>query len=213
MSIKDNINLIKDKIRNCSKANLVVVSKTVPSEQIIEAINSDCNIFGENKIQEAKDKWPAIKSQYSNIKLHLIGHLQSNKVADAVEIFDVIQTLDSEKLADLFAKEMEKQKKVLEFFVQVNIGQELQKSGIAPDEVTSFINKVRQDYNLKITGIMAIPPVDEDPSLYFALMKKLAIENNLPNLSMGMSADFEVALAFGATHIRIGTAIFGTRPI
>ncbi|MES2677111.1 MAG: YggS family pyridoxal phosphate-dependent enzyme [Pseudomonadota bacterium] len=218
MSIAQNLQSIKEKIQNSdNQVNLVVVSKTIDEEKIKQAIDLGCQIFGENKVIEAKNKWINLKNQYKNIKLHLIGHLQSNKAADAVQIFDVIQTLDSEKLAGVLAKEIAKQKeqqnKFPEIFVQINIGEEEQKSGINPQDAQSFIQKMIEEYKLPITGVMAIPPVDENPTLYFALLTKIARENNLKNISMGMSNDFEIAIAMGANFIRLGTAIFGNREL
>jgi PLP dependent protein len=221
-TISQNLKLIEDKInktaliynRNKSEINLVVVSKTIDAEKIKEAIDCGCQIFGENKVIEAKAKWVNLKNQYKNIKLHLIGHLQTNKVKDAVEIFDVIQTLDSEKLAEELHKEMVKreksgQNKFPEIFVQINIGEEEQKHGIDPKLAKDFISKVGT--YLKISGVMAIPPQNQDPALYFALLRKIAEENNLKNISMGMSGDFETAIALGSNFIRLGTAVFGER--
>lgn len=213
MTIADNINQIRETLKDYPKANLIAVSKTVENERITQAIKAGCKIFGENKVQEAQDKWTVLKSQYPDVKLHLIGHLQSNKAAEAIEIFDVIQTLGSEKLAEIFVKEIEKKKKHPEFFVQINIGEEIQKSGVNPRDAKVFIRKMIDEYKLNVTGIMAIPPVNEDPALYFALMRKIQIENNLKNLSIGMSSDYQTALEFGATHIRVGTAIFGERQL
>ena len=212
MSIAQNLQSIKEKIQNSNhQVNLIVVSKTIDEERISQAIDSGCQIFGENKVIEAKNKWINLKNQYRNIKLHLIGHLQTNKAKDAVQIFDVIQTLDSEKLAEVLAKEIIKQNKSIEIFVQINIGEEEQKSGINPKDAQNFIRKMIEEYKLPITGVMAIPPADEDPTLYFALLKKIADENNLKNISMGMSGDFETAIMMGANFIRLGTAIFGER--
>lgn len=212
MSISQNLQSIKEKIQNSNhQVNLIAVSKTIDEEKIKQAIDCGCQIFGENKVMEAKNKWINLKNQYKNIKLHLIGHLQTNKVKDAVQIFDVIQTLDSEKLAQALAKEIIKQNKSLEIFVQINIGEEEQKSGINPQDAQDFIQKMIGEYQLPVTGVMAIPPVDQDPNLYFALLKKIADENNLKNISMGMSDDFENAIMMGANFIRLGTAIFGQR--
>ncbi len=221
IKISQNIKLIQDTIskaaktyhRNEAEINLVVVSKTIDPEKIKQAIDCGCQIFGENKVVEAKAKWVNLKNQYKNIKLHLIGHLQTNKVKDAVAIFDVIQTLDSEKLAQELHKEMVKQNKFPEIFVQINIGEEEQKYGIDPKAVKAFISSVGG--YLKISGVMAIPPLNQDPALdsalYFALLRKIAEENNLKNISMGMSGDFEAAIALGANFIRLGTAVFGER--
>lgn len=212
MSIAQNLQLIREKIQNSHhQVNLIAISKTVDEEKIKQAIDCGCEIFGENKVNEAKSKWVGLKNQYKNIQLHLVGHLQSNKVKDAVQIFDVIQTLDSEKLALALAQEMIKQNKFPEIFVQINIGEEEQKSGINPQDAKDFIQKMIQEYKLPITGVMAIPPANEEPTLYFALLSKIAGENNLKNISMGMSGDFEVAIAMGANFIRLGTAIFGER--
>ena len=212
MSIAQNLQLIREKIQNSNhQVNLVAVSKTIDEQKIKQAIDSGCQIFGENKVIEAKNKWINLKNQYKNVKLHLIGHLQTNKVPDAVRIFDVIQTLDSEKLAGVLAKEMLRQNKFPEIFVQINIGEEEQKSGINPQDAQSFIRKMIEEYKLPIAGVMAIPPADENPTLYFALLTKIARENNLQNISMGMSNDFETAIAMGANFIRLGTALFGER--
>jgi pyridoxal phosphate enzyme (YggS family) len=212
MSISKNIQIINEKINNADqKVNLVVVSKTIGEEKIAEAIDCGCQIFGENKVMEAKNKWVELKNQHKNIQLHLIGHLQSNKAADAVQIFDVIQTLDSEKLAIALKKEMQKQDKFPELFVQINIGEEEQKSGINPQNAGEFIQKMIKEHQLPITGVMAIPPAGENPALYFGLLKKIADENNLTNISAGMSGDFEIAMDVGASFVRIGSAIFGER--
>ena len=220
-NIADNINSIRSKINQAAKKhlhdipsiNLVAVSKNFGTTEIEIAINSGCVIFGENKVTEAKEKWPALKEKYPEIKLHLIGHLQSNKAKEAVKLFDVIESLDSEKLAEILMEEMKKQNKFLEIFVQVNIGCEEQKSGIDPKNIDQFIKKAINDYGLNITGIMCIPPENENPALYFALLTIIAKRNNLKNISMGMSGDYEVAIAFGANFVRIGSAIFGTRKI
>jgi len=221
MNIAENINLIRSKInqaakshlRNPSIINLVAVSKNFGITKIEEAINSGCNIFGENKVTEAKEKWPKLKEKYPEIKLHLIGHLQSNKAKDAVKLFDVIESLDSEKLAEILAMEMTKQNKFLEIFVQINLGEEEQKSGISPQDADQFIKKVINDYKLNVTGVMGIPPANENPALYFALLTTIAKRNNLKNISMGMSGDYEVAIALSANFVRVGSAIFGTRTI
>lgn len=180
-------------------------------DKINEAILAGCKIFGENYVKEAQEKWLEIRQKNSEIELHFIGHLQSNKVSEAVNLFDVIQSLDSEKLARLFQKELAKTTKNLRFFVQVNIGEEEQKSGIAPQEVKNFVKFCRQECDLNVVGLMCIPPSDEAASPYFALLKKLAKESDVEYLSMGMSSDFEDAIALGATHVRVGTAIFGVR--
>jgi len=216
-NISQNIELVRKKIDQTARkyrysveaTNLIVVSKTIDEQQIMQAIDCGCQIFGENKVIEAKTKWVNIKNQHKNIELHLIGHLQSNKIKDAVEIFDVIQTLDSEKLAQELKKEMVKQNKFLQIFVQINIGEEEQKYGIHPRKAGEFIEKVKQ--YLAVSGVMAIPPKNQDPTPYFALLRKIAKDNNLQNISMGMSSDFETAIALGTNYIRLGTAIFGNR--
>ena len=194
-----------------SEINLVAVSKKVSAKKILQAIEAGCKIFGENYVKETKEKWPEIKKQYPQIKLHLIGHLQSNKAAEAIDLFDCIESLDSEKLALELQKEIAKTKKNPEIFIQVNIGEEEQKSGIAPQELKNFIEFAKNKCSLNIVGLMCVPPANEAASPYFALLAKMAKENNLKKISMGMSADFEDAIALGATHIRLGTAIFGER--
>jgi pyridoxal phosphate enzyme (YggS family) len=219
--IKRNLFLINDKIRKAcelygqevSRVNLIAVSKTIPSEKIYDAINAGCKIFGENYIKEAKEKWSEIRAKNPQIKLHFIGHLQSNKVGEAVDLFDCIQTLDSKKLAVTLKKEIQKQRKNPEIFIQVNIGEEEQKGGIAPAEVANFVKFSRDECGLNVVGLMCIPPAEKLASPYFALLAKLAKENDLKNLSMGMSSDFTEAIAIGSSHVRIGTAIFGERKI
>ena len=217
--IKENLILIKDKInKTCkiygldsSKVNIIAVSKTIASQKIIEAINCGCKIFGENYVKEAQEKWPKIREHHHKIKLHLIGHLQSNKAKEAVMLFDCIQTLDSKKLAMALKKEIIKQNKKIELMVQVNIGDEDQKHGIKISEVDDFIKYCQDDLDLEISGVMAIPPANELASPYFALLKKIANRHKLSQVSMGMSNDFEEAVALGSNHIRLGTAIFGER--
>lgn len=177
----------------------------------MEAIAAGCQIFGENYVKEAQEKWPEIKQNFPEIKLHFIGHLQSNKAEEAVELFDSIQTLDSEKLALSLKKAVQKKLKNPEIFIQVNVGEEEQKGGIAPSELVNFVKFSRDECGLNVVGLMCIPPNNELASPYFALLAKMARENGLEKLSMGMSADFEEAIALGATHIRIGSAIFGER--
>jgi len=217
--IERNLLVINNKIKQAcklyskdkSKVNLIAVSKTQGSEKIYQAINSGCRVFGENYIKEAQEKWPEIKEKSPEIKLHFIGNLQSNKAAEAVDLFDVIQTLDSEKLALILKKEITKQQKNPEIFIQVNISEEPQKGGILPQDLKEFIKFSRDECGLNVTGLMCIPSSEELASPYFALLKKLADENNLKNLSMGMSSDFVEAIAMDANYIRIGTAIFGER--
>ncbi len=197
---------------NTSAITLIAVSKQQPEAKITEALKAGHTHFGENRVQEAQEHWGE-----KEITLHLIGPLQTNKVKDAVKLFDVIHTLDREKLAVALATEMQKQSRPLPCFVQVNTGDEDQKSGIAPKDTKNFVQFCCNDLKLDITGLMCIPPIDEPPALHFALLRKLAIQNNLKNLSMGMSADFEKAVPLtipgGRTFIRLGSAIFGERKI
>jgi pyridoxal phosphate enzyme (YggS family) len=229
--IGQNLNVIKEQISNCCKIygrnsndiSIIAVSKTIASEKIIEAISCGCKLFGENYLQEAQQKFIEIKKNYPDISLHLLGHLQSNKVKEALELFDCIHTLDSEKLALTIKKTREKileknnsdpnQKslKNLEIFIQVNIGDEPQKFGIAVNQTDEFIKFCQKDLMLNIVGLMAIPPANELPSPYFALLKKINDRNNLKKISMGMSGDFLEAIALGSSTIRIGSAIFGER--
>jgi pyridoxal phosphate enzyme (YggS family) len=197
--------------RDPDETKLIAVSKTVPAVVIEEAIESGQHQFGENRVQEALGKWPALKELHADIELHLIGPLQSNKVREAVALFDVIETLDRPKLARALAEEMDRQGTRPRLFVQVNTGEEPQKAGIAPEETASFIAVCRDTFNLNIDGLMCIPPFDEEPAMHFALLAKLADELGIEELSMGMSGDFAKAVAFGATYVRVGTAIFGKR--
>ena len=217
--IERNLLLINSRIaqicktydRDSSRINLVAVSKTVEAPRIREAIALGCQTFGENYIQEAKEKWSEIKKDFPKTKLHLIGHLQSNKAAEAVELFDCIESLDSKKLASALQKEIKKQNKNPEIFIQVNVGDESQKFGVAVEELGELLEFSIKECGLNVTGLMCIPPAGELASPYFALLAKIAKTHNLKNISMGMSADFEEAIALGATHIRLGTAIFGQR--
>ena len=190
---------------------LVCVSKTHDAIEIIPVLGTGHRVFGENRVQEAVSKWPDLRSRFSEIELHLIGPLQTNKVAVAVETFDVIETVDREKLARALAREMEKTKKNLPVFIQVNTGEEEQKAGIIPADADAFISLCRDELKLNVTGLMCIPPVGDEPGMHFALLAKIAKRHNIKNLSMGMSADYETAIHFGATHVRVGTAIFGPR--
>ncbi|HXG78976.1 MAG TPA: YggS family pyridoxal phosphate-dependent enzyme [Methyloceanibacter sp.] len=198
--------------RDPGTVKLVAVSKTVPPQAIEAAIEAGQRIFGENRVQEAQRKWPAIKARYPDIELHLIGPLQTNKAREAVALFDVIETLDRPKLARVLAEEMQRQKKRPRLFVQVNTGEEPQKAGVAPAETESFVALCRDTFGLEIEGLMCIPPVEENPALHFELLAKLARDLGLEELSMGMSGDFPRAVREGATYVRIGTAIFGERP-
>lgn len=190
---------------------LVAVSKTFEAPAIEPVIAAGQRIFGENRVQEAKAKWPELRSRYGGIALHLIGPLQTNKAADAVALFDCIQSLDREKLARVLADEIQRQGRSPELFVEINSGEEEQKAGIRPGEADRFIASCRQTYGLAVSGLMCIPPADEEPALHFALVETIARRNGLNKLSMGMSADFETAIRFGATHVRVGSAIFGER--
>ncbi len=197
--------------RESGSATLVAVSKTFPAEDIRPVLDAGQRVFGENRVQEAMGKWPGLREDYDGIELHLIGPLQSNKAKEAVATFDVIHTIDREKIARALKAEMDKQHRQLPCYIQVNTGNEPQKAGIAAGEVDSFVTKCRDEIGLNIAGLMCIPPVDEAPGPHFALLQKMASRNDLAGLSMGMSSDFSVALGFGATHVRVGSAIFGHR--
>jgi len=197
---------------NCSlQVELVAVSKQQPDERIDAALEAGQRVFGENRVQEAMGRWAHRRADYPDVILHLIGPLQTNKAADAVALFDVIEVLDREKLASALAKEMQRQNRHLPCLVQVNTGEEDQKSGIFPNEAVAFAHHCRDHYGLNITGMMCIPPADEEPSMHFALLAKLAKEAGLTTLSMGMSGDYLEAIKFGATSVRVGSAIFGER--
>jgi pyridoxal phosphate enzyme (YggS family) len=197
--------------RQAADVNLIAVSKTYPEDAILPLIQSGHRSFGENRVQEAKAKWPALQARFPDLQLHLIGPLQSNKAKEAVALFDVIHSIDRLKIAEAIADEMGRQGRRPQLFVQVNTGEEPQKAGIAPRETAAFLKQCRDDLKLEITGLMCIPPVDEEAALHFGLLAKLAAENGLRGLSMGMSDDFEAAVALGATHVRVGSAIFGAR--
>ena len=190
---------------------LVAVSKTFSADQIVPFLDAGQRVFGENRVQEAEAKWPGLRASYDGIELHLIGPLQTNKTKEAVALFDVIETLDRDKLAASLRLEMDRAGKFPRLFVQVNIGEEPQKAGISPAEVGAFVARCRHVHGLTIEGLMAIPPVGELPGPYFAQMAMLARDAGVPMLSIGMSADFETAIAMGATHVRVGSALFGVR--
>jgi pyridoxal phosphate enzyme (YggS family) len=192
-------------------ATLVAVTKTFGAEDILPVLEAGHRVYGENRVQEAEGKWPDLRDKFSGLELHLIGPLQSNKAADAVALFDVIETVDREKIARALKAEMDKQGKRLRLYVQVNTGLEPQKAGIAPDETATFVTLCRDELGLDVVGLMCIPPADENPGPHFALLRKLARESNVAKLSMGMSGDFETAIGFGATSVRVGSAIFGSR--
>jgi hypothetical protein len=211
-SVKETIAAAeKDTKRSEGSVTLVAVSKTFDAPDIRPVLDAGQRVFGENRVQEAQGKWLALKSEYPGIELHLIGPLQSNKAEDAVALFDVIQTVDREKIAAALAAEMKKQGRAPRLYVQVNTGLEEQKAGIDPRETVTFVKRCREVHNLAVEGLMCIPPADENPGPHFALLKKLAAECGVDKLSMGMSGDFTTAIAFGATHVRVGSAIFGHR--
>ena len=197
--------------RKPGDVTLVAVSKTFDVEAIRPAISAGQRVFGENRVQEAQGKWPQLRAETDGIELHLIGPLQSNKTAEAVALFDVIETVDREKIARTIAEEIARQGRSLRLYVQVNTGLEPQKAGIAPDDTVAFVTFCRNELGLSIEGLMCIPPADENPGPHFALLGKLAERCGLDKLSMGMSGDYDVAIGFGATSVRVGSAIFGTR--
>jgi pyridoxal phosphate enzyme (YggS family) len=197
--------------REPSAIHLVAISKIQPLERIEAVLAEGQRVFGENRVQEAAGKWPAFRERYPGVELHLVGPLQTNKVRQALELFDVIHSVDRDRLARKLAEGFAETGRPLPCFIQINTGEEPQKAGCLPAEVDAFIARCRDDYGLPVAGLMCIPPVDEEPSLHFALLGKIAARNGLAGLSMGMSGDFESAIALGATHVRIGSAIFGER--
>ena len=212
------LSVINSKIEKAEKSagraigstQLIAVSKVQPNERVLNVLKQGHEVFGENKVQEAHGKWPMFRETFSNLKIHLIGPLQSNKVKQAVALFDAIHTVDRLKLAQKLSNEIQIQGKAPEMFIQINTGEEEQKSGIPPKDADQFIQDCLS-LDLPIKGLMVIPPVNEEPSLHFGLLRKIAHRNGLTGLSMGMSSDFESAIAMGATHIRVGSAIFGER--
>ncbi|HEY7457293.1 MAG TPA: YggS family pyridoxal phosphate-dependent enzyme [Xanthobacteraceae bacterium] len=206
---------IADACREAGRApgsvTVVAISKTFDAHAIEPVIGAGHRMFGENRVQEAKEKWPPLRARYPDIELHLVGPLQSNKAREAVALFDVIHTVDRAKIAEALADEIARQGKRPRLFVEINTGAEPQKAGVLPEGADAFIAECREKYGLAIEGLMCIPPLDEAPAMHFALTAKIAKRNGLSLLSMGMSADFKNAIAFGATHVRIGTAIFGER--
>ena len=212
------LSIINSKIKEAEKfsgratgsTQLLAVSKVQPNERILNVLEQGHQVFGENKVQEAHSKWPMFRENFSNVKVHLIGPLQSNKVKQAIELFDAIHTVDRLKLAQKLSNEIQAQGKAPEMFIQINTGEEEQKSGIFPNEADQFIADCTS-LDLPIKGLMVIPPINEEPTLHFGLLRKIAHRNGLRGLSMGMSSDFESAIAMGATHIRVGSAIFGER--
>jgi len=197
--------------RDPDTVTLIAVGKVQPLERVEAALLAGQRVFGENRVQEAQGKWPGLRERFAGVELHLIGPLQTNKVRDAVALFDVIQTVDRPKLAAELAREMDRQGRRPECYIQINTGEEAQKAGIVPAEADAFIEVCRSGHGLPVVGLMCIPPVDDDPSLHFALLRELAKRHGLERLSMGMSGDYEAAVALGATHVRVGTAIFGAR--
>ena len=197
--------------RPAGAARLIAVSKTNPAERIAPVLEAGHRLFGENRVQEAAEKWPGLRTRFGGVELHLIGPLQTNKVKAAFDLFDVIQTLDRDSLAVKIAREAQAQGRCPALFIQVNTGEEPQKAGVAPGEADAFIARCRDELGLPISGLMAIPPVEADPSPHFAMLAQIAARNGLSALSMGMSADFPVAIAHGATFVRVGSALFGAR--
>jgi len=218
-NIADNLKDVQAKIakradkwgQDASRVELVAVSKKQPVEKLRAALEAGQRVFGENRVQEAQQKWPALREEYEGISLHLIGPLQTNKAKEAIALFDVIETVDRPKLARILSNEMEKQGRQIPVYIQVNIGAEDQKAGIPIEEADDFIKSCRDELKLDVKGLMCIPPAEEQPAPYFALLGKIAARNGLDHLSMGMSGDFEYAVQYGATSVRVGTGIFGAR--
>jgi pyridoxal phosphate enzyme (YggS family) len=219
MTVVERFHQVRDAIaraaadveRKPEEVALVAVSKLFDADAITPVLAAGHRRFGENYVQEAKAKWPALRERFADITLHMIGPLQSNKAKDAVELFDVIETLDRESLAKELAREIARQGRSPKLLVQVNTGEEAQKGGVVPQEADAFIARCRQTHGLEISGLMCIPPAEQPPSPHFALLAKIARRNELSILSMGMSADYEAAIQSGATHVRVGSAIFGAR--
>ena len=220
-AIAANLAVVLGRIEEAARAagrapegvSLVAVSKTHPAAAVRAALRAGQRIFGENRVQEAEAKYPALREEFSDLALHLIGPLQTNKVRDAVTLFDMIESLDRLRLAEALAKEMERSGRRPLCLVEVNTGEEPQKSGIAPAAADAFIRDCRERLELPVVGLMCVPPLDEAPAPHFALLREIARRTGLDRLSMGMSADFETAIRFGATHVRVGTAIFGARGV
>ena len=220
MSAADRLTEVRQRIdaavrsagRDPADVTLVAVSKTHGADRVREMLDAGQRVFGENRVQEAQEKFPDLKSAYPDLELHLIGPLQTNKARDAVKLFDVIQSVDRERLAVVLAKEMAHLGRRPSCYIQVNTGEEAQKAGVAPADVDAFVATCRDTHGLPVVGLMCIPPVDEEPALHFALLAKIAARNGLAKVSMGMSADYETAVRLGATHVRVGSALFGARP-
>jgi PLP dependent protein len=217
--IAENLAAVKSRVATAAKADgrtvdqisLIAVSKTKPAGHIQAAIAAGHRVFGENRLQETEEKWPLLKEEFDDVKLHLIGLLQRNKVKRSLQLFDVIETVDRPKLATTLAREMDISGLRPECFLQVNTGEESQKSGVIPEELDAFVALCRDELALPVQGLMCLPPKNEEPALHFGLLRELARRNGLDQLSMGMTADFETAIRFGATCVRVGTAIFGSR--
>ena len=201
----------KDAGREAGSVALIAVSKTFEASAIKPVLEAGQRVFGENRVQEAMGKWSGLKEEFDGVELHLIGPLQSNKAKEAVETFDVIHSVDRTKIAKALKTEMDKQGKHPKLFIQVNTGEEEQKAGIAPKDADAFVAMCRDELGLEIEGLMCIPPVDEAPGMHFALLEKIAKRNGLAKLSMGMSSDYPIAVQHGATHVRVGSAVFGAR--
>jgi pyridoxal phosphate enzyme (YggS family) len=201
----------QDAERDPASVALIGVSKTIAAEGILPALEAGQRLFGENYVQESKAKWPALRERYPDVELHLVGPLQSNKAREAVELFDVIHGLDRLSLAAALAKEIERAGRAPKLLIQVNTGDEPQKGGVSPSDVDTLLSECRETHGLAIQGLMCIPPAEAPPSAHFALLARIAKAHNLPILSMGMSADYPAAIQMGATHVRVGTAIFGAR--
>ena len=197
--------------RDPASVTLVAVSKTHGADRVRELLDAGQRVFGENRVQEAEEKFPALRAAYPDLALHLIGPLQTNKAREAVALFDAIESVDRERLAATLAKEMTRSGRRPDCYIQVNTGEEPQKAGVLPAELDAFVASCRDSHKLPIVGLMCIPPVDEEPALHFALLAKMAARNGLARISMGMSADYETAIRLGATHVRVGTALFGHR--
>lgn len=197
--------------RAAGSVTLVAVSKTFDADAIRPVLEAGQRVFGENRVQEAQAKWPALKAEFPDVELHLIGPLQSNKAKEAVALFDVVETVDREKIAAELAQEIRRQGKTPRLYVQVNTGSEPQKAGVDPREAVAFVERCREVHGLAVEGLMCLPPFEENPGPHFALLEKLAREAGVERLSMGMSGDYQTAIAFGATSVRVGSAIFGAR--
>ncbi|HEV7544988.1 MAG TPA: YggS family pyridoxal phosphate-dependent enzyme [Reyranella sp.] len=197
--------------RDPASVTLVAVSKTHGADRVRELLDAGQRVFGENRVQEAEEKFPALRAAYPDLALHLIGPLQTNKAREAVALFDAIESVDRERLAATLAKEMTRSGRRPDCYIQVNTGEEPQKAGVLPAELDAFVASCRDSHKLPIVGLMCIPPVDEEPALHFGLLAKMAARNGLARISMGMSADYETAIRLGATHVRVGTALFGHR--